>query len=339
MRGQSGEQMTDARYWKKREDGRIACELCPQACVIPEGAHGVCLGRVNRDGRLLAGNFGQCVSVAMDPIEKKPLYHVCPGRSVLSIACNGCNLRCDFCQNWSISQALAETTALPPEELVGLAERSRSFGVAYTYTEPLVWFEYLLEAGALVREAGLKNILVTNGVLNEQPMRELLPLVDAMNVDLKSMDASFYRDYCHVDGAEAVRRTVELANDACFVEVTNLIIPGLNDSDDDLRALVAFIAGVNPAIPLHFSRYFPTHKMDIAPTPVATLERAKQIARERLDYVYLGNVQLEDDANTYCPDDGHLLVRRTGYSTEVVGIEGGKCGGCGRTADFLWCDE
>jgi len=331
--------MTDAKYWKKLEDGRIACELCPQACVIPEGGHGVCLGRVNRDGVLRAENFGQTVSVAMDPIEKKPLYHVCPGLPVLSIACNGCNLRCDFCQNWSISQMKAQTTPLPPAELVKLALESRSFGVAYTYTEPLVWFEYLVQAGTLVRESGLKNILVTNGVLNEAPMRELLPLIDAMNVDLKSMKESFYRDHCHSKGAEAAKRTIRLAAEACFVEVTNLIIPGLNDSDEDLRELAAFVADVNPSIPLHFSRYFPTYKMDIPATPVSTLVRAKEIAKERLQYVYLGNVQLTDDANTYCPDDGHLLVRRTGYQAEVVGIDGGCCSGCGRPADFLWCDD
>ncbi len=331
--------MTDAKYWKKLDDGRIACELCPQACVIPEGGHGVCLGRANRDGVLRAENFGQTVSVAMDPIEKKPLYHVCPGLSVLSIACNGCNLRCDFCQNWSISQMKAQTTPLPPAELVKLALESRSFGVAYTYTEPLVWFEYLLQAGALVRESGLKNILVTNGVLNEAPLRELLPLIDAMNIDLKSMKESFYRDHCHSEGAEAAKRTIRLAAEACFVEVTNLIIPGLNDSDEDLRELTAFVADVNPSIPLHFSRYFPTYKMDIPATPVSTLVRAKEIAQERLQYVYLGNVRLEDDANTYCPDDGHLLVRRTGYRTEVVGIDGGCCSGCGRPADFLWCDD
>ena len=331
--------MTDAKYWTSLSDGRIACELCPQACVISEGGNGVCLGRVNRGGSLRAENFSQCVSVAMDPIERKPLYHVCPGRSVLSIACNGCNLRCDFCQNWSISQMRAQTTPLPPADLVKLALESGSFGVAYTYTEPLVWFEYLLQAGALVRDSGLKNILVTNGILNEAPMRELLPLVDAMNIDLKSMSQSFYRDHCHIDGAAAVQRTIRLAAESCFIEVTNLIIPGLNDSDEDLRELVAFVADVNPAIPLHFTRYFPTYKMDAPATPAETLERARDIARERLKYVYLGNARHEDDANTYCPDDGHLLVARTGYSAEVVGIEGGNCAACGRPADFLWCDE
>jgi pyruvate formate lyase activating enzyme len=328
--------MTEAKYWKALNGGRVACELCPQACVIPEGGHGICLGRSNRGGSLVAESYGRCVSVAMDPIEKKPLYHVCPGHQVLSIACNGCNLRCDFCQNWAIAQQKTGTSALPPEEMVKLALETRSFGVAYTYTEPLVWFEYLLDAGALARENGLRNILVTNGIINEGPLRELLPLVDAMNIDLKSMNPDFYRDYCHVDGAEAVRRTIEIAAERCFVEVTNLMIPGLNDSEEETRELVEFIAGISPSIPLHFSRYFPTHKMTMSPTPVAAMERARDIARERLLYVYLGNIGA-DDSNTYCPDDGNLLVRRVGYSAEVVGIEDGSCAACGRPADFIWC--
>ena len=154
---------------------------------------------------------------------------------------------------------------------------------------------------------------------------------------MQSMRKSFYTDYCHIDGAEAVRRTIALASETCFVEVTNLLIPGLNDSEQDLRGLVDFVADVSSSIPLHFSRYFPTHRMTIPATPVKKLVRARDIARERLQYVYLGNVRVEDDANTYCPEDGHLLVRRAGYSSEVVGIEDGKCVGCGRPADFLWC--
>jgi pyruvate formate lyase activating enzyme len=331
--------MTEARHWKALDGGRVRCELCPQFCQMADGGHGICLGRVNRGGTLYAENFARCVSVAIDPIEKKPLYHVCPGRAVVSIACNGCNLRCDFCQNWSISQETAPTTPLPPEELVELALAHGSPGIAYTYTEPLVWFEYLLAAGELAHASGLRNFLVTNGIVNEAPLLELLPLVDAMNVDLKSMNAGFYKTYCHVDGLDAVTRTVRLAAERSFVEVTNLVIPGLNDSEEEIRELVDFIASVNPTIPLHFSAYHPMHKMTVGPTPAATLERAREIARERLLYVYLGNVRLRDDSNTYCPDDGHLLVRRTGYAAEVVGIEKGKCDACGRQADFLWCDE
>jgi pyruvate formate lyase activating enzyme len=183
------------------------------------------------------------------------------------------------------------------------------------------------------------NILVTNGIVNEAPLKELLPLIDAMNVDLKSMRAEFYRTHCHVDGLEAVKRTISLAAAESFVEVTNLKIPGLNDSEEETTELVGFIAGISPAIPLHFSAYYPTYKMTIEPTPVETLVRAAEIAREKLDYVYLGNVGPAGDPNTYCPEDGSLLVRRDGYRGEVVGIEGGKCARCGRAADFLWRDE
>jgi pyruvate formate lyase activating enzyme len=333
--------MIEAKYWHSVEDGsgKVACDLCPQACRITEGANGICLGRVNRGGTLYAMNYGECVSVAMDPIEKKPLYHVCPGRSILSIAPNGCNLRCDFCQNYSISQARARTSRVEPDELVRIAVENASFGIAYTYTEPLIWFEFLLEAGKRARDKGLMNVLVTNGVVNEGPLRELLPLIDAMNIDLKSMRAEFYRAYCHVDGLEAVKRTVALAAADAFVEVTNLKIPGLNDSEEETRDLVEFVSGISPSIPLHFSAYYPTYNMSIEPTPVATLERAAEIAREKLHYVYLGNVGAAGDPNTYCPDDGNLLVRRDGYRAETVGIEDGKCASCGRPADFLWCAE
>jgi pyruvate formate lyase activating enzyme len=333
--------MVEAKHWHVVEDGsgKVACDLCPQACRINEGGHGICLGRVNRGGTLYALNYGECVSIAMDPIEKKPLYHVCPGRSILSIACNGCNLRCDFCQNWTISQTRAQTSSVSPEELVKLAIESGSFGIAYTYTEPLIWFEYLLDAGGLAHERGLKNVLVTNGIVNEAPLKELLPFVDAMNIDLKSMRAEFYREYCHVEGLEAVKRTITLSAKETFIEVTNLKIPGLNDSEEETRELAGFLAGVSPSIPLHFSAYYPTHKMTIEPTPVATLVRAAEIAREKLDYVYLGNVGRAGDPNTYCPKDGNLLVRRDGYRAEVVGVKDGTCTGCRRPADFVWCDE
>lgn len=329
--------MVEARYWRKLEDGRIACELCPRACRIPEGGRGACRGRVNRGGVLYADNFAQCVSVSMDPIEKKPLHHVCPGRQVLSIACNNCNLECDWCQNYAISQETVRTREIAPQKIVALALESDSFGIAYTYTEPLVWFEYLLAAGALAHEKGLLNILVTNGVLNEEPMKELLPHVDAMNIDLKSMRREFYTNYCHVDGAEAVQRTIEMAAKSCHIEVTNLVIPGLNDSREDIQALVDFVASIDPAIPLHFSRYFPAYKMTVDPTPVSTLTQAVEIAREKLHYVYLGNVGLVGE-DTNCPKCGNLLVKRVGYSTEVVGVEDGRCGRCGRPADFLWCE-
>ncbi len=331
--------MVEAKYWKRLDDERIACELCPQACRIPEGGHGVCLGRVNDGGTLYAENYGQCVSVAMDPIEKKPLYHYYPGMPVLSVACNGCNLRCDFCQNWQISQERVRTTALAPDDLVRLAQENGSFGIAYTYTEPMVWFEYLLDAGARAHHADLRNILVTNGILNEEPLRELLPLVDAMNVDLKSMRDEFYRKTCHISGGlETVKRTIELAAaERVHLEVTNLLITGENDSGEDVRELAGFIAGVDPAIPLHLSRYFPTYKMTNPPTSESSLRRAYEIAREKLHYVYVGNVGREFATDTVCPDCGHTLVKRSGHSTKVVGVIDGACASCGRRSDIVGC--
>jgi len=331
-------ELIEARYWDALEGDRVQCRLCPQLCTIPNGGRGLCLGRVNREGTLYARSFGECVSVSMDPVEKKPLYHVCPGKQILSIATYGCNLSCEFCQNWTISQTEASTEFLSPERIVSLARKNGSFGIAYTYTEPIIWYEYLLATGDMAHATGLKNVLVTNGIINEEPLKELLPFVDAMNVDLKSMRPEFYRELCHVDGLEAVQRTIRTAHEESFVEVTCLLIAGKNDSEDELREFVDFIASVSPSIPVHFSRYFPNYKMDGPPTPMESLERAERIAREKLNYVYLGNIGLDVDSNTYCPDDGHLLVRRTGYSTEVVGVRDGRCEQCGREADFLWCD-
>ncbi len=332
--------MVEAKYWKTLDDGRIACELCPQACRIPEGGSGICRGRVNEGGTLVAVNYGQCVSVAMDPIEKKPLYHYHPGMPVLSVACNGCNLRCDFCQNWQISQEPARTSALLPDDLVRMAVENDSFGIAYTYTEPMVWFEYLLDAGARAHAAGLKNILVTNGIINEEPLRELLPVVDAMNVDLKSMSDEFYRSNCHVRGGlEAVQRTIAMAAGSVHLEVTNLLITGENDSEENVRELASFIAGIDPAIPLHLSRYFPTYRMTNPPTSETSLRRAYDIARERLHYVYVGNVGREFAADTVCPDCGHTLIKRSGYATRVTGVRDGVCANCGRTTDIDWSDR
>ncbi len=330
--------MIEAKYWTKLDGGRVECELCPQRCRVPDDGHGICLGRVNHGGTLYAENFAECVTMSMDPVEKKPLYHFCPGRQVLSVACNGCNLRCDFCQNWSISQAPAVTSTVSPEELVRIATENGSFGIAYTYTEPLVWFEYILDAGALARERGLKNILVTNGIINEPPLLELLPIIDAMNVDLKSMRGEFYRRYCHFDGVEAAKRTIQLAAARVHLEVTNLVIPGLNDSDEDFHELVDFLAGISPSIPLHISRYFPTFKMEIPATPLETLERAYKIAGEKLRYVYLGNAGGSATSDTRCPGCGHVLVSRTGYATDTDGVLDGACASCGRDTDFVWCD-
>jgi pyruvate formate lyase activating enzyme len=322
-----------ARFWRKVGSG-VRCELCPNFCVVAPGRTGRCLGRQNAGGELVAFTYGEVVSMGVDPIEKKPLYHFHPGTSILSVATYGCNLACPFCQNCEISQRAAPTRYVPPEELVTTALESGSLGVAFTYTEPMIWFEYLTDAGRLLRQRGLKVVLVTNGMVNPEPLEELLPLVDAMNVDLKSIRPSFYYDY--VKGSlEAVLNTIRRARQSCHLELTTLLIPGRNDSEEEIEELVDFTAGLGRDTVLHFSRYFPRHKAEEPPTPVVRLVHAADIARRRLDYVYLGNVAIDRYRDTYCPKCGNLLVERSGYAGVVRGISCGKCSNCGRLSEVV----
>ena len=277
-----------ARHWRP-ENGAVRCLLCPHKCLIAPGRRGRCLGRINRDNRLIAASYGRLVSVAVDPIEKKPLYHFHPGESILSVATYGCNLNCPFCQNRELARHELPGRLASPAALVELARRSGTFGVAFTYSAPLVWFEYLLHSCPALRAAGFKTVLVTNGMINPEPLDELLPHVDAMNIDIKSIRPEFYRDY--VGGSlPAVLHTIRTARARCYVELTNLVIPGQNDADADIEALVEFVAGLGRDTVLHFSRYFPRNRTEEPATPKATLQRAAAIARAKLDHVYLGNV-------------------------------------------------
>ncbi len=324
----------EARYYEKLDGRRVRCLLCPHRCLIAPGKRGNCRVRANVDGTLEASSYGRLVTVAIDPIEKKPLFHFHPGAQILSTGPNGCNLSCTFCQNWQISQTELPTQRASPAELVELAKRERSIGIAYTYTEPLVWFEYLLDACALARAAGLVNVLVSNGTINPEPLAELLPLVDAMNIDLKSMDQEFYRKVCGGD-RNTVLHTIEQASQRSWVEVTNLVIPGLNDADSNIDELAGWLAGVDPLIPLHLSRYFPQYKLDAPPTPEDTLIRMKQRAAEKLSYVYVGNCTVPGGEDTNCPTCGNLLIARSGYTTRLAGIKGKNCRNCGRPADII----
>lgn len=296
---------------------------------------GVCMGRENQGGVLYATNYGKVVSIALDPIEKKPLYHFYPGTEILSTGPNGCNLKCGHCQNWSISQVESPTEYVSPEKLVELALKYNSIGIAYTYTEPLIWYEYIKDTAQIAKEKNLKNVLVTNGYINEPPLLELLPLIDAMNIDVKSMENDFYTKVCK-GKVEPVLKTTELSiKKGVHVEITNLIMPTLNDSDEQIKKLVDWLAGIDDKIPLHFSRYFPHYKTNLPPTPVATLERAFKIARQKLKYVYVGNVYVEKTSDTLCPQCSNVLVKRDGYFTRMVGIKDKKCSSCGREIDFI----
>jgi pyruvate formate lyase activating enzyme len=266
--------------------------------------------------------------VALDPIEKKPLYHFYPGSQILSIACNSCNMRCPFCQNWEISQVEVQTQFLSPEMLLKIFQDHGGIGVSYTYTEPLMWFEYLLDATRIVRSSGGKNVLVTNGMINEEPLKELLPFVDAMNVDLKSMNVNIYKKKLGGD-LETVKKTIETAYAHCHIEITNLIVTGLNDKVEDIQQLIDYVAGIDRNIPLHFSRYYPNYKYTKAPTAVNKLLDALEAAKAKLNYVYLGNVPGEDGSNTNCPKCGNLLIERMFFRALTKGLSGNRCSKCG----------
>jgi pyruvate formate lyase activating enzyme len=325
----------EALFYEKLDDGSVRCRLCPNLCVVKEGSSGRCMVRKNESGTLLTHSYGNTVTAAIDPIEKKPLYHFMPGSPILSIGPNGCTLTCDHCQNWQISQEQAPVRYISPEELVTLAGKDGSVGVAFTYTEPLIWFEYLLDALPLLTGAGLKSVLVTNGYLNEEPARQIVPLVDAFNVDLKSFDDSFYRKYCG-GSIEPVKAFIELAARHAHVEVTCLVIPGLNDSREDIGRMARWLASISKEIPLHLSRFFPRFRMDDRPpTPQETLGMAYTAAREYLDYVYVGNIFIEGTENTVCPSCGADAILRSGYSAELRAA-GGECPSCGHYIKGVW---
>ncbi len=323
--------MHPAMYWHQLPDQRVACDLCPVGCQLDPAQQGACHTRINQNGTLIAQQYGRLVSAGVDPIEKKPLYHFFPGAPILSIAAAGCNLHCRFCQNWNISQQVGgpvnEATAA---QVVDMALAQNSVGIAYTYSEPLVWFEFVLATAKLAREQGLKNVIVSNGYLNPDPARELLPLIDAANFDLKAMDNEFYRRICK-GGLQPVLDNIRLGHElGVHVEVTNLVIPGHNDSDDNFTRLAEFVAGVDRTIPVHLSAYRPCYKFDAPATPTATLERAARICAEQLDHVFVGNVMLAEWSDTRCPGCGATVIERMGYRTRCL-LDGNDCQKCGRS--------
>ncbi|MCD6359523.1 MAG: AmmeMemoRadiSam system radical SAM enzyme, partial [Armatimonadetes bacterium] len=282
--------------------------------------------------------YAQVTSIALDPIEKKPLYHFHPGSLILSLGTWGCNLSCRFCQNWQISQGSPPVQKLSPQDAVNAALQARSrgnIGIAYTYNEPIVWYEYVMDTAKLAHEAGLVNVLVTNGLIEAEPLEDLLPLIDAMNVDIKSMSDDFYRRLCGIRSGAAARRTVELAFGRVSVEITNLLVTDENDSEEDVRELVDWAAGVSPNLPLHISRYHPAYKHEAPPTPVHRIQRAVEIAREKLNYVYAGNVMLDDASNTICPGCGATVVERRGYSITSRVTDNGTCPVCGGSVNVV----
>jgi pyruvate formate lyase activating enzyme len=323
-------QVMKALYYEQSKDGKIQCLLCPHGCLIAPERHGRCRVRFNRGGEFDIPFYGRLSAVAVDPIEKKPLYHFYPASSILSIGFVGCSFHCPFCQNFGISQSTAQAAAqvFSPEEVVRTAQERDSFGIAYTYSEPLVHIEYVLDCARLARERGLKNVLVSNGFINPKPADDLLDILDAANIDLKTFNPEFYRS--EIGGSlEEVKRFLTQAAGKIHLEVTTLVIPTKNDSPDEIDAIARFLSGLDPEIPYHLSCYYPTYRYTIPPTSSETVRRLAETARKHLSFVYLGNVGYES-TDTLCPGCGQVLIKRVGYRINITGLNRDCCSRCGR---------
>ena len=335
--------MHEAALYDRLGDGRVRCALCAHRCVIAEGHRGHCGVRENRGETLYSLVYGRLVARQVDPIEKKPLFHFLPGSSAYSIATVGCNFTCKNCQNYSISQAPRDQDGLivgeevGPSEIVAEAKRTGCQSIAFTYTEPTVFFEYALDTARVAREEGLKNVWVSNGYMTAEATEALSPTLDAINIDLKGITEEFYHEVVGANVRPVLDSIERFVSAGVWVEVTTLVIPGLNSSDEELRWTAEAIVGISPAIPWHISRFHPSYRLlDLPPTPVETLERARRIGRESgLRYVYLGNVPGEGE-DTRCPECRKLLVKRIGFLVRENRLADGRCPHCGAEVDGVW---
>lgn len=332
----------DARFWDPGEGGSVRCRLCPHRCPIDPGATGICGVRRNEGGSLRTLVYGRVVAESVDPIEKKPLFHFLPGSRSYSIATAGCNLRCRHCQNAEISQAPHERGVvpgfeLPPAEAVRRASGAGCASISYTYTEPTVFFEYAFDTAALARRAGLRNVFVTNGYTSPEALREIGPLLDAANVDLKSSSDAFYKRVCGARLGPVLEALLLYRELGTWLEVTTLVIPGENDGDEDLAGCAGFIAGeLGRDVPWHVSAFRPSYRLtDRQPTPASTLRRAAAIGREAgLRHVYEGNVL--EGGDTSCSACGRTLVTRAGFAVRANRLRAGSCPDCGAAVAGIW---
>ncbi len=336
-------------------DGDIKCKLCPHYCTVKEGRVGICGVRENIGGKLYSLNYGVVSAYAVDPIEKKPLFHFYPGKTIASIGTFGCNFKCEFCQNHNISMGenVSELKAesfkssynyISPETLLErIADQNRleieegasgdNIGIAFTYNEPTIWYEYVLDVSRLAKERGMKTVLVTNGFINKEPFEELLEHIDAVNMDLKAFNEKFYSDICY-GKLDPVKESIKIAAENTHLEISTLLIDGLNTEDTEIESLSKFLSDIDRTIPVHFNRYHPSYKMKNEATSVNTLIKAKKIAAKYLDYVYIGNIAGYDN-NTFCPGCGGRLIEREFYSGRLLNAENGSCSKCGRAIDII----
>jgi pyruvate formate lyase activating enzyme len=306
-----------ALFWEKKEKGKIQCLLCPHYCSISPSHYGICRTRYHNGEELIAKNYGRITSIAVDPIEKKPLYHFYPGSNILSIGTYGCNMSCLFCQNHSISQQEIKTHQYKPEDILHLLDKTKdNIGLAFTYNEPLVWFEFIYDTAKLVKEKKkeTKIAVITNGYINPKPFELLLPYIDAMNIDLKTFENTTYKKLCKAS-LEPVIESIKKAANNCHLEITNLMITDENDSLEEIEKIAIFLSEIDRDIPLHLSRYYPNYQFTKQATSIERILEAKTYAQKYLNYVYVGNIA-NCDANTYCPKCNELLIERRYYQVK-----------------------
>ena len=334
--------MQEALFYTKLENQTVRCDLCPWNCVLKPGQTGFCKVRENVDGQLVTHVYNKIAALGIDPIEKKPLYHFYPGKNILSIGEVGCNLRCNFCQNHRISQCYASEFSgfqeITTNQIVDEALKTyRNIGIAYTYNEPLTFFEFLLDTAKLARKNRLKNVVVSNGYINPEPLKEILPYIDAFNIDLKAFTPDFYKKQTKGKLGPVLETLKIITQSKTHLEITNLIITDLNDDEVVFQKMVYWIASeLGTDIPLHLSRYFPQYELVQAPTPVKKLEQFYAIAKDYLNHVYLGNVSDEKRSSTICHCCGETTIKRNRYSTSLEKLDSnGLCSTCGSSNNII----
>ena len=329
-------------YFTSLGGGEIQCELCPKRCRIPKGKRGFCRVRENRDGKCYSLVYANPCAFHPDPIERNPFFHVLPGTRSLSLATAGCNFGCRFCQTWEISQASPEdvfSLDIPPNLVVKRAKQMKASSVSYTFVEPVIFYEYMVEIGSLAKEAGLLSLIHSNGFINPDPLRNLAKVLDAANIDLKGFTGEFYRELCNGELDPVLDTLKTLRQEKIHLEITNLIIPTKNDDMSLVREMCLWIKReLGADTPIHFSRFYPLYKLkNLPPTPVATLEQARTVALSSgLEYVYIGNVPGHEGENTFCPSCKKMIIQRTGYMIGEVHLKEGKCEYCGKPIPGIW---
>ncbi len=315
-------------------DNYLECQLCPHFCKLKSGQTGICGVRKNTGEQIELITYGIVSGIASDPIEKKPLYHFYPGHKILSVGSYGCNMRCDFCQNFHISQniQITDSPKIAPEFLAKEAMHAENnIGIAFTYNEPVIWFEYVRDVSEIVKKSGLSTVMVSNGYINSKPLSEMTGFIDAFNIDLKAFNKNFYRKLTGADIEPVKSSLKQIAKSGKHLEITTLIIPDENDSEKEMKKQVEWIEGeLGKDVPFHLSRYFPMYNRENPATPEEKLNRLYEIASSRLDYVYIGNNRSDKGQNTYCPQCGESVTTRSGYKTRLLNLdEDGKCFRCG----------